>query len=96
MQCQTWPETPVERMSVNISAVRRGEVPRRVEKLNLEFIIDGVTIEREHAERAIQLSIEKYCSVASSLSPDIETFASLTLNGEQFPAIRQNIWKPLV
>ena len=39
--------------------------------LDIEFTIDGAGIEREHAERAIQLSFERYCSVASSLAPDI-------------------------
>jgi putative redox protein len=87
-------KTPVERMSITVSAVRRAEFPRRVEKLDINFIIDGVGIEREHAERAIQLSFEKYCSVAASLAPDIETHASLTLNGEKFPAVRQKIWTP--
>jgi putative redox protein len=89
-------KTPVERMSVVVSAVRRAEFPRRVEKLDMEFIIDGVGIEREHAERAIQLSFEKYCSVAASLAPDIETNASLTLNGEKFPTVRQKVWTPPV
>jgi putative redox protein len=89
-------KTPVERMSVVVSAVRRADFPRRVEKLDMEFVIDGVGIEREHAERAIQLSFEKYCSVAASLAPDIETNASLTLNGEKFPAVRQKVWTPPV
>ncbi|MEO7083741.1 MAG: OsmC family protein [Gemmatimonadaceae bacterium] len=87
-------KTPVERMAIAISGVRRADFPRRVEKLDIEFIIDGIGIEREHAERAIQLSFERYCSVAASLAPDIETHTSLTLNGEKFPAIRQKVWTP--
>ena len=58
-------------MTVRIAAERRAEVPRRVRHVDIEFHIDGAGIEREHAERAIQLSFERYCSVAASLAPDI-------------------------
>ena len=87
-------KTPIERMSIHVTAERRPEAPRRVQRLEIEFRIDGADIERHHAERAIQLSFEQYCSVASSLGPDIVAEASLTLNGERFPAIRQRIWTP--
>lgn len=87
-------KTPVERMTVHVTAERRPEAPRRVRRVEIEFRIDGAGIERDHAERAIQLSFERYCSVASSLAPDIVAEASLTLNGESFPAVRQQIWTP--
>jgi len=74
--------TPVEKLSVHVTAERRPEFPRRVMRLEVEFRVDGAEIEREHAERAIQLSFERYCSVASSLAPDIVIETRLTLNGE--------------
>ena len=89
-------KTPVDRLVVRLSAVRRPEYPRRVMSLDIEFIIDGAAVEREAAERAIQLSFERYCSVAGSLAPDIIAETRLTLNGEQFPAVRQRIWSPTV
>ena len=87
-------KTPVERMTIHVAAERRPEAPRRVRRLDIEFRIDGAGIEREAAERAIHLSIERYCSVAASLAADIVTEVSLTLNGETFPAVRQHIWTP--
>jgi putative redox protein len=86
--------TPVERLVIRVTAERRPEYPRRVQHLTLEFQIDGAGIERIHAERAIQLSFERYCSVAASLAPDIVTEAKLTLNGEAFPAVPQKVWTP--
>jgi putative redox protein len=86
--------TPVERMVINIAADRRPQFPRRVQRLDVEFQIDGAGIEREHAERAIQLSLERYCSVFGSLAPDIVTETRLTLNGESFPGVRQKPWTP--
>ncbi len=89
-------KTPVERLTVHIVAERRADFPRRVQRMEIEYAIDGAGIEREHAERAIQLSFERYCSVASSLAPDIVVATRLTLNGEGFPAVHQRIWTPTV
>jgi uncharacterized OsmC-like protein len=63
-----------------------------VEGLGLEFVIDGAGILVEHAERAIQLSFEKYCSVAASLAPDIVAETTLVLNGERQAAQRRKIF----
>src|SRR5206468_11325896 len=51
--------TPAERFVVNVTATRRSEAPRRVMRLEIEFQIDGAGIEVEHAERAVELSLEK-------------------------------------
>ncbi len=85
--------TPVEKFSVNVLGERRQEHPRRLMRLEIEYVVDGPGIEREHAERAIQLSFERYCSVSASLASDIVVEASLTLNGEKFPPVRQNVFK---
>ena len=86
--------TPVEKFAVNVKATRRAEAPRRVQRLDIEFQIDGAGIAAEHAERAIELSFEKYCTVAASLAPDIVVETTLLLNGQRQPAQRRRIWKP--
>ncbi len=86
-------KTPVERLTVSIAGERRSESPRRLMKLDIEYRVDGAGIEREHAERAIQLSFERYCSVATSLAPDIITNTMLVLNGERGTAVRQKVWE---
>ena len=86
--------TPAERFVVNVAATRRGAAPRRVQRLDIEFQIDGPGIEAEHAERAIELSFDKYCSVAASLAPDIVAETTLILNGERHPPRRRKIWTP--
>jgi putative redox protein len=87
--------TPVTRFEVLVTAERRADAPRRVQRLELEFRIDGVEIDAEQAERAIQLSFEKYCSVAASLASDIAVETKLTLNGQRFPAQARRIWTPV-
>ena len=86
--------TPAKRLTVNVTATRRTEAPRRVERVDVEYVIDGDGILVEHAERAIQLSFEKYCSVAASLAPDIVAETTLVLNGERQVAQRRTIWSP--
>lgn len=75
--------TPVERLLVDVVGVRRAEFPRRVMQLELTLTIDGKGIERDKAERAMALSIEKYCTVAASLAGDIGLSTIIVLNGEQ-------------
>jgi len=87
-------KTPVERMKILVVAERRPEAPRRVMKVDLEFRIDGAGIEAEHAERAIQLSFERYCSVAASLASDIVAHTKLVLNGESFDPVERHVWHP--
>ena len=85
--------TPVSRFEARIRAERRKEAPRRVERLEIEFHVDGEGIEAEHAERAIELALEKYCSVSASLAPDIVSESRLVLNGQEYPAKRRAVWK---
>ena len=74
--------TPVSALRVEMTGHRVSTTPRRFERILLEFHVDGAGIERTHAERAIDLSITKYCSVRDSLARDIEIEWTLVLNGE--------------
>jgi putative redox protein len=87
-------KTPVEKLSVKIVAHRRPDYPRRVMRLEMDFVVDGAGIEREHAERAIHLSFERYCSVAGSLGPDITAETRLMLNGEPGEPVPHHVWHP--
>jgi putative redox protein len=86
--------TPVEQFVVDVEGRRRNEAPRRFEHILLTLRIDGAGIERVHAERAIQLAFEKYCSVAASLAPDIVVETIVVLNGEEGAPVRQRIFTP--
>lgn len=84
--------TPVETLVVDVEASRRAEPPRRFVHIRLTFTVDGAGIERTHAERAVRLAFEKYCSVAASLAPDITVEAMVRLNGEVGEFLRQPIF----
>lgn len=63
--------TPVESLEIELVAERVDTIPRRLKHVTLIFRIGGAGIERVHAERAVELSVTKYCSVSSSLRPDV-------------------------
>jgi putative redox protein len=54
-----------------VDATKKNSVPSPFEKIHLIFSID-VEIDLLKVERAIQLSIDKYCSVKESLNPEIK------------------------
>ena len=75
--------TPAERFAVDVTGKRFDGTPRRLVHVLLEYAIDGAGIERDQAERAIDLSITKYCSVRDSLDKSIPVEWVLVLNGER-------------
>lgn len=61
--------TPPTSLSVRAEFARAPEPPRRLTDVRLHFTV-ATASELPHVERAVQLSFEKYCSVATSLAPD--------------------------
>ncbi|MDP2482975.1 MAG: OsmC family protein, partial [Candidatus Palauibacterales bacterium] len=60
----------VQGMAVEVEATRREEPPRYVKRLEFRFRIKG-DVDQRKAERAVDLSLEKYCSVFHTLRMDI-------------------------
>ena len=61
----------VQSLEVVVLGTRRKEPPRRYTALRFRFTIAGAGVDENKARRAIDLSLEKYCSVVASLAPDI-------------------------
>ena len=74
--------TPVASLAVDVVGTRRQGVPARLTHVLLAYRITGEGVERVHALRAIELAVTKYCSVGSSLNPDIPVTWTLELEGE--------------
>ena len=75
-------KTPLASLSADVTAQRATTVPRRLTSVRLDWHMDGEGIDRDNAERAIELSMTKYCSVHDSLAHDIHIDWMLTLRGE--------------
>lgn len=75
--------TPVATLEVDVTGDRVDTTPRRFKHITLAFRISGEGIERDQAERAISLAVNKYCSVRDSLREDIGVDWTLELNGDK-------------
>ncbi len=57
---------------INLDAERAETFPRVFTKVKMEYVLSGEDIKPKDVERAIQLSIEKYCSVAGMVGKTAE------------------------
>ena len=73
--------TPAASLEVSVRGERTTATPARLTDVVLDFTITGDEIDRVHAERAIDLAVNKYCSVKDSLDPVIPVRWTLVLNG---------------
>jgi putative redox protein len=53
---------------VEVTAKREDAVPAVFESMHLHFQVSGENLKRDHVERAVVLSAEKYCSASIMLS----------------------------
>ncbi len=72
--------TPVTSLEVEAAGTRADASPRRLTRAHMIFRITGPGIDREQAQRAIELSVTKYCSVRDSLDPGVVVDWALELN----------------
>jgi len=69
----------LESLEVSMTGQRRTEHPKRYTAIHYSWTIRGSGLDETKARRAIDLSMEKYCSVLHSLAPDIATSYDLRL-----------------
>ena len=70
--------TPPTSLSVSVRFSRAPGPPRRLTDAHLAFRV-ATDSSREHVDRAVQLSFDRYCSVAASLAPDTRLSFSVQL-----------------
>ena len=64
---------------VEVSGTRREEYPRKYTRMEVRHIVRGHNISEKALAQAIELSDEKYCSVAASLRPGVEIVSSFEI-----------------
>ena len=74
--------TPAASLTIDVTAARADAQPKRVIGVLLTYHVAGEGIDRAQAERAVELSVTKYCSVRNSLDPNMPVRWKLVLNGE--------------
>jgi putative redox protein len=66
-------------LRIEVAGQRREQEPRRYTSIHFDYHIGGEGLDQAKANRAVDLSIEKYCSVIHSLAPDIAITHAVTL-----------------
>ncbi len=69
----------LESLEIAMEGERRTEHPKHYTAIRYTWTIRGLGLDETKARRAIDLSMEKYCSVLHSLRPDIATSYALRL-----------------
>jgi putative redox protein len=69
----------LQEFSIEIAGTRRVQEPRRYMSVHLVFRLRGEGLDEPRARRAIDLSIQKYCSVMHSLAADLRITYELAL-----------------
>jgi putative redox protein len=54
-------------LEVDIQAQQSPDPPYQFKEIHLHFKVSGVSIQKKALEQAIELSLEKYCSVAATI-----------------------------
>lgn len=55
-------------LEINIKGEKTDSYPKIYKKVHIEYIVQGKGVEEQAVERAITLSLEKYCSVGATLA----------------------------
>jgi len=64
---------------INVAGVRRDDDPRRYLSIHFDYLVRGEGLDELKVRRAIDLSLEKYCSVIHSLASDIAVTYAVSL-----------------
>jgi putative redox protein len=59
---------PVSGLEVNVKGEKTDDYPKVYREVHIEYVVKGIGVEKEAVERAIKLSLEKYCSVGATLA----------------------------
>jgi len=62
----------VEFFEITANGKRRDEDPRSYESIDLAYVVKGANIRKDAIERAIRLSLEKYCSVRAMVKDSVK------------------------
>lgn len=69
----------LRRFEATAEGTRREEHPRRYLTIHFRFHLEGDGLDETKARQAIDLSIQKYCTVLATLNPDIPVTYDVTI-----------------
>jgi len=73
----------VTKYRVEVRGERRDEHPRSYRRMEVRHIVTGHGVSPEAVRRAVELSTDKYCSVAATLRPTAEIVSSFEIHEDE-------------
>jgi len=73
---------PLDRLTIAIEADRATEHPKVFTKIHIRYQVRGVGLKREQVEKAVSLSLEKYCPVTAMLRKSAEVTYEVRLSAD--------------
>lgn len=55
-------------LEINVKGEKTDDYPKVYKEIHIEYVVKGKGVEKEAVERAIALSLDKYCSVGATLA----------------------------
>lgn len=55
-------------LDINVQGEKTDSYPKIYKTIHIEYVVKGRNVEKQAVERAISLSLEKYCSVGATLA----------------------------
>jgi putative redox protein len=77
---------PLESLTVAVEGERATEHPKVFTKIHIRYDFAGEGLQREQVEKAVSLSLEKYCAVHAMLHHTVRFTHEIVMNRE--PAMR--------
>jgi putative redox protein len=72
----------VTALEINVNGVQAADYPKKFNDIAIEFVVKGRNISEEAVKRAIDLSMNKYCSVKATIEgPAAITFSYRIIEG---------------
>jgi len=72
-------QVPLAHCRIEMSGTRADEHPRRYVAITMRFRIKGEGLTEAKAARAVELSVEKYCSVMRTLDDGVEVVTEIVI-----------------
>lgn len=72
-------QVTLRKLHIEVTARRAEDFPKRVKEMTMTFRLAGDGLTEAKARRAVDLSLEKYCSVVLSLNPDIPIHTEIVI-----------------
>lgn len=70
-------------LEIKIKGQKAENYPKKFTDINLEFIVTGKNVSEEAVKKAVELSMEKYCSVKATLEGSAKITWSWKIKGEE-------------